>query len=166
MYVGSILFYHHGADGDAEVEIAGEVEIPDGARVNAPAPILELGDDLHRADFWRARYGARGEARDERIQSIVLFFQLPFDDGDEVHHVRIALERHVGRHSHAAVFGHASNVIAPEVDEHHVLSALLLVALQLLGQAQVLFFVASAGSRPGDGVRHHVTSLHPNEHLG
>ena len=60
---------------------------------------------------------------------------LPFDDRHQVHDVRVALERHVGRHAHRAVRRHAADVVAPEVDEHDVLGALLLVALQLLGRA-------------------------------
>ena len=48
-------------------------------------------------------------------------------DRDEVHDVRVALERHVGRHPHRAVLGDAADVVAAEVDEHDVLGALLLV---------------------------------------
>ena len=51
-----------------------------------------------------------------------------------MHDVRVALERHVLRHAHGAVVADAAEVVAAEVDEHHVLGALLLVALQLLAE--------------------------------
>ena len=82
-----------------------------------------------------------------------------------MHHVRVALERHVGRHAHAAVLGHAADVVASEVHEHHVLGALLLVALQLLGQPHVLFLVAPARPRAGDRMRLDATPFDAHQHL-
>ena len=52
-----------------------------------------------------------------------------------------------------AVLADAADVVAAEVDEHHVLGALLLVALQLLGQPHVLVVVAAARPRAGDRMR-------------
>ena len=50
-----------------------------------------------------------------------------------------------------AVLADAADVVAAEVDEHDVLGALLLVALQLLGETQVLFVVAPARRVPAIG---------------
>ncbi len=79
--------------------------------------------------------------------------------------MRVALERHVGRHAHRAVLGHAADVVAPEVDEHHVLGTLLLVALQLLGQPHIFFLVPPARPRAGNRVRLDATALDPHQHL-
>jgi hypothetical protein len=50
------------------------------------------------------------------------------------------------------VLAHAAEVVAPEVDEHHVLGALLLVGQQALGDARVLGGVgARAGACPRSG---------------
>ena len=80
--------------------------------------------------------------------------------------MRVALERHVGRHLHRAVRRHASEVVAPEVDEHHVFGALLLVALQLLGEPHVLFLGAAARARAGDRMRLHQLPFDAHQHLG
>src|ERR1700737_4276082 len=55
------ILYHHGSNRDAGVEIAGEAQVTDRPGVDAPPLPLELGDDLHRADLRRPRYGARWE---------------------------------------------------------------------------------------------------------
>ena len=95
----------------------------------------------------------------------MLLFQSPFDDGDQMHDVRVALERHVGRDAHAAVLGDAPHVVATEIDEHHVLGALLFVALQLLGETQILFLVAAARTRARDRVRLDATPLDSHQHF-
>ena len=77
-----------------------------------------------------------------------------------------ALERHELRHPHGAVLADAAEIVAAEIDEHHVLGALLLVALELLGEPQVL--VVAPAARPGAGnrVRLGAPPLHAHEHLG
>ena len=54
------------------------------------------------------------------------------------------------------VLAHAAEVVAPEVDEHHVLGALLLVGEQVLGDHGVLLGVGAARARPGDRPRRDV----------
>src|SRR5207244_3989548 len=110
-----------GPDRDAEIEIAGEVEIADGPGVDASARWFQLLDDLHRAHLWRAGDGARGKTGDERIEPIAILGELAFDDRRQVHHVREALEAHELRHADRSVLTHATDVVATEVDEHHVL---------------------------------------------
>ena len=65
--------------------------------------------------------------------------------------MRVALERHELRHAHDAVVADAAEVVAAEVDEHDVLGAFLLVALQLLAEAHVLLVVAPRGRVPAIG---------------
>ena len=54
-----------------------------------------------------------------------------------MHHVRVALDGHQLVDLDAAVLAHAPEVVAAEVDQHHVLGALLLVGEQLLGHLEV-----------------------------
>ena len=54
-------------DGDAGVEIAGEVCVENGAAVDAAARGLELFDDLHGADLGRAGERAGGKAGAEGV---------------------------------------------------------------------------------------------------
>ena len=63
----------------------------------------------------------------------------------------IALERHELRHADAAVLADAADVVAPEIDEHDVLGALLLVALELLGEPLVFVLAAPRGRVPAIG---------------
>ncbi len=122
------------ADGDAEVQVAGEVDVADRAGVDVAPRRLELREDLHRADLRRARDRAGREARHQRVEVVAIVGELPVDRRDQVHDVRVALERHVLRHPHRAELADPAEVVAPEIDEHDVLGALLLVALQLLGR--------------------------------
>jgi hypothetical protein len=49
-----------------------------------------------------------------------------------VHHVRVAFDLHQLLHSYRPSFRDAPDVVAPEVDQHHVLGALLGVREELL----------------------------------
>ena len=51
---------------------------------------------------------------------------------------------------HRAGPGHPAEIVAPEVDEHHVLGPLLRVALELLGEDRVLLGIGAARPRAGD----------------
>ena len=64
-----------------------------------------------------------------------------------------------------AVLADAAEVVAPEIDQHDVLGALLLVALQLLGQAQILLLVPPARPRAGDRMRLDAPPFDAHEHL-
>ena len=92
--------------------------------------------------------------------------ELALDDRDQVHDVRVALERHERRHAHAAVLAHAAEVVAAEIDEHDVLGALLLVALQLVGEALILFVGPAARPRAGNRMRHGMPPFDAHQHLG
>ena len=61
--------------------------------------------------------------------------------------------------------GHAAQVVAPEVDEHHVLGALLRVALELLGEERVLAGVGAARAGAGDRVGREPVALDLEQQL-
>ena len=79
--------------------------------------------------------------------------------------MRVAFEGHVGGHPDAAVLGDAAHVVASEIDEHDVLGSFFLVALQLFGQPQVFFLIATAWPCAGDRVGFDATSFDAHEHL-
>src|SRR4051794_35842042 len=60
--VGGAIFQEHGSEGDAGVCKAIEAEIAHGAGIDAAFALLELIDDLHRADLWRAADGTGRES--------------------------------------------------------------------------------------------------------
>ena len=87
---------------DRGVDVAGEVEVADAAGVGAAPVVLQLGDDLHRADLRRAGDGAGGEAGAQRVVGRQAVAQLAGDVRDEVHDVGVALDVHDLRHLHGA----------------------------------------------------------------
>ena len=60
------------------------------------------------------------------------FLNFAFDRRHDVHHVRVALDKHQVAHLHRAVFTHAAYVIAAQIDEHHVLGKFFFVRAQFL----------------------------------
>ena len=68
-------------------------------------------------------------------------------------------------HADRAVFADPSEVVPSQIDEHDVLGALLLVALQLFGEPEVFLVVRAARARAGDRMRFHAPSLDTHEHF-
>ena len=64
--------------------------------------------------------------------------------------MRVVLDLHEPVDADRAVLAHAPEVVPPQVDEHHVLGALLLVGEQLLGDLLVLGRPGAAGPGPGN----------------
>jgi len=79
--------------------------------------------------------------------------------------VAVALDGHHVGDSHGAVAGHAADVVAPEVDQHHVLGPLLGVGQQLLGESAVLFLAGPAAARAGQRPRNHLAVDHADHDL-
>ena len=67
-----------------------------------------------------------------------------------MHDVAVGLDLHQLVDDDAAVLAHAPEVVAPEVDEHHVLGALLLVGQQLARDPPVLLGGGAARAGSGD----------------
>src|SRR5262249_43371755 len=122
--VGDAVFDDHGAESDAGIEIAGEVEIENAAGVDAAARAFDLFDDFHGADVGGAGDGASRKTRHERVEAIDVFAEPAAQRRHDVHHVREALDGHELLDLDAAVFADAAEIIAAEVDEHDVLGAL------------------------------------------
>ena len=155
----------NGANGDAEIEVAGEIEIANRACVDLSARRLELRQDLHRADLGRARHRPGRKACHQRIEVIAVLGQAAVDGRDEVHHVGITFKRHVLRYADRSVLADPSEIVAAQVDEHDVLGALFLVALQLLGKPEILLIVGASRTRASNRVRLSAPALDPDEHL-
>jgi hypothetical protein len=82
-----------------------------------------------------------------------------------VHHVRVALDEHQLVDLHAAELAHAAHVVAAQVDQHHVLGALLFVVQHLLGQRVVFGLGCAARARSGDGPVLHLALMHAHQQL-
>ena len=110
--------------------------VADDARVGAAPVALELGDDLHRAHLRRAGDRAGREGRAQQVERRDAVAQLAGDLGDEVRDVREPLGLEEALDLHGAGLADAREVVAAEVDEHHVLGAVLLGGEQPLGVAR------------------------------
>ena len=128
------------ADRDRDVAVAGGVEVPDGAAVDPAAARLER----RRSAPWRGSSGApvsvpAGKAGGERVgRASARAASAPAHLRHEVLHVRELLDRGVPRHLDAADLADTPEVVAREVDEHHVLGALLRIGEERLRQPRVL----------------------------
>src|SRR6185312_11807568 len=120
-----------GADGDGEVRLVVPAPVADRAAVDAALDGLEFGDDLHRAHFRRAGQRAGGKGSAEHVHEAQTRLQLADDFRNDVHDVRVAFHDHVRGEFHAAGLGDAADIIAAEVDQHHVLGAFLGIGEQL-----------------------------------
>ena len=90
-------------------------------------------------------------AREERADVDVRHAASPATRRDEVVHRRMALEPRRAVDAHAAGDADAAEVVALEVDDHHVLGALLGIARQLGGERRVARRVVAARARALDG---------------
>ena len=146
---------HHRADRDRGVEVAGEVEVADDPGVRAALHRLELVDDLHRPHLGRAADRARrGTSRAARRPRSGRRRGRPTTWRREVHDVRVALERHELIDLLGPELHDPADVVAGQVDEHHVLGPLLGVLAELGGEPPVVLLAAAAeagaGDRPAD----------------
>src|SRR5690606_17728222 len=138
------------ADQDVEVEVAAAVEVAEGAGVGAAALAFQLGDDFHAAHLGRAGDGAAGKDRPDHLPRRHALAQFAADVGDDVVHVFVGLHHHQLVHAHAARPADPAQVVALQVDEHHMLGPLLGMADQL---ADALGFVITGDTRAGAGDR-------------
>ena len=140
---------HHRAQCDAGVHRPIRKGVQHGAAVRPPPEPFELRDQLHRAHLRSAADRARGEARPEHLERRHPVAQLADDLRDEVRDVGEPLDLHVAGHVDGARLADAGEVVAAEVDEHHVLGAILLGGEQPLGVA--LGRLGRAGDRAEAG---------------
>src|SRR6185437_1435627 len=115
LQVSALAFHEHGADGDAGVEVPGEIGVEDGATVNAAAGGLELFDDLHGANLGSAAERACGKAGGEGIESVHASAQLAFERRDDVHDMGVTFHVHEVVDLHGTVFTYAPQIIAAKI---------------------------------------------------
>jgi hypothetical protein len=87
----------------------------------------------------------------EDVDRRLAVLQPPRDLGREVHDVAVPLEGHHLVDLLRAELHHAADVVAGQVDEHHVLGQLLRVLAQLGTEAAVLLLGAAPAARSRDG---------------
>ena len=164
--MAGIALHDDRANGDAGVHGAVVVDVPDGAGVETAAEAFELFDDLHGAHFGRAADGAGGKGGLEQADGIVAGGELALHVADDVHYVAVALDHHHLGHLDGTVFAHASQVIAAEVDQHHVFSPLFGIVEKPFGERVVLGRRLAAPAGAGDGMEKGAAVFEPDVHFG
>ena len=79
--------------------------------------------------------------------------------------MRVALDVGEAVDAHRAGRGDATDVVASEVDQHHVLGDLLLVVEELVFECEVLVLVDAARARARDGTVADEAVVHAHQHL-
>ena len=147
LHIGFAVFDNQRPQRDACIHVAAVVEVSNGTRVGAAPVRFQLVDDLHRADLRCAGDRAGGKRCFQSVERVLAVSQHARDVRGDVHHVAVAFDDHHVRQFDAPILCHTSNVVASQVDEHHVLGPFLGIGEQFFGQPFVFFVVVSA--RPG-----------------
>ena len=153
-------------DGDGQIHVAGVGEVAHRAAVDAAGTVLQLVDQLHRADFRRAAESAGGEGRAEQVKGVVALGKQRMDVAHQVHHVGIALDVHEVLDVDAAGHGRAAQVVAAQVHQHEVFGALLRLGEEFIGVGTVLGRRGTAAARTGDGANGATPLLQTHQRLG
>src|ERR1043166_7694552 len=114
---------------------------------------LQLVDDLHRSDLWRARDAAPRETFCEGGQMSHAGSQSPFDRRDQMLHLRVTLEAHEFGHLHGPILADTPEVIAQEVGDHYQFGHFLGTGLEFVGELGVAGRIAGTRARSFDGSR-------------
>ena len=118
---------------DRDRELGGarvDVDPADRAAVDAAAHRFEVFDRLHHARLGRAGDRRGRERRVHEVGEAGARAQPAFDRAHEVVQARVRLERGELERAHRTGHAHAAEVVAREVDDHHVLGAVLVAAEQ------------------------------------
>ncbi len=137
-----------GADGNAQLEPGHRARVADRAGVGLTARGLERRDHLHRLDLGRSGHRARGEGGAQQLRVAGLRAQAARDGRDHVPDPGVRLDaRPAG--GDRAVLADPSEVVAHEVDDHHVLGRVLGRGAQGAGRVRgALDRVALDGAAP------------------
>ena len=150
--VYAIVLDQQRAQRDRSIGVAGVAEIADRAGIDAAPHRFELVDNFHRADFRRARDRALRKGRGKCIEGVASVAQLAGDIRHDVHHVLVALDHHQLGDVDRADFSDAADIVAPEVDQHDVLGALLRIGEEFLLEFAILVLgLAARGAFPRSG---------------
>ena len=118
-------------DDDAGLHRAIRADPADRARVRPAPHWLEPLEDLHRADLRRAGDRAAGERGRQEVEGVAALLEDPGHRRHEVLDRGGPLESAQPRDANGARAADAAEIVAQDVDDHHVLGAVLGAGQQL-----------------------------------
>ena len=107
-----------------------------------------------------------GKRRAQHVDGVAPFRELARDLAREVHDVRVALERHELLDLLRPEPHDPADVVAGQIDEHHVLGTLLRVLAELCRESPIVLLAPSAVAGPGDRSDDHASVEHLHHRLG
>ena len=148
-------------DRHVQLESRQRARVADRAGVGLAPGRLELGDHAHRLDLRRAGDRAGRERRTQQVGVADLRPQRALDGRHQVPDARRRARLRQLGHADRAVLAHASEVVAHQVDDHHVLGAVL-----GRGGERVPGRPSTRGAVPLIGSRQHLAAAAAQEELG
>jgi hypothetical protein len=121
-----------GADGDVELEPGDAAAVADRPGVDLPGRRLQLTDDLQGADLRGAGDRPGRERRADQLRVAGSGLQGAVHVGDQVPHAGVGLRAQQRGYCHAAWRADPAEVVAHQVDDHHVLRLVFGRALERL----------------------------------
>ena len=132
------------------VEVAVESHKSDATTIGAAVVRLVLADELHGLYLGCARQCAGGERIDECLHLVGIIVHLSAHSAHEVNNVAVELHLLVGVYLYIVAV--AAEVVACQVNEHHVFCVFLGVVAQIFSIFAVFLCIAGAFGCAGDGV--------------
>ena len=145
------VFDAGGSNGNGQIHVSAEGNIPDGASVRSAGLLFEFGNDLHGPDLGSAAECSGRKRGPEQIPGIQSGLQIAGDVGDQVHDMGIAFNHHQIRHLNRPGFRNPSQVVAAQIHQHEVLRPLFFISQKLIGQSPVFLLGFSSGPGSGNG---------------
>src|SRR5206468_4228991 len=160
------VFQHRTSQRDARIEIAGESEIADRARIAATARMLQFADNLHGADLWRTGDGTGWKCRSDHVERIAIGPRTANYVGNDVHNVAVTLDLREFGHPNGAELCDSPDIISCKIHKHDVFGAFLRVSEELSGIGFIFGGRWAACSRPGNRSDLDDVANETNVHLG
>ena len=130
--------------------VTGWREHADRPAIHTPRVCFEFGDDVHRGDLRSARDRTAREQCGQHIDELGSVLDVSPHRRRQLPHGLVTLDREQIRHADGADARHPSEVVAEQVDDHHVLCPLLRRCQQCRSSA----FVVSWARLPLGGALH------------
>src|SRR5665647_2174838 len=141
---------HEGADGDRLIEVAVESNESDTATIGAPVVGLNFGNQLHGSHFRGAAEGSCREGVGKCFDGIALRQDGSAHAGNEVNYVGVVMYLFVEIDPH--VIAVAAQVVAGQVDQHHMLGILFGILQEGFAECLVLYYVTTSAYGAGDRI--------------
>src|SRR4029077_3823034 len=147
----TLPLHDYRADDNAGIQVSIVSEVSDRPGIEPALFGFQLADNLHRANFWSARYRARGKRGNKQIKGGFAGGKPAPNIGDDVDNMRVTLYGHQFVDFDTANLSDAPNVVAPQIDQHDVFCPFFRIGEQVGFKRSFFFRRGPAAPCAGDG---------------